>query len=312
MENLVSILVPCYNCEKFLENCLNSLINQSYKNLEIVCVNDGSIDNTLEILNNFALKDKRIKVFNKENEKSISKTRNFLLEKANGKYLTWVDSDDWVEKNYILDMVNAMENKNVDLVICGYQKDKKINAKQKIQSKKIYTLNNIDAIKEIATGKLFQGFVCTKLYKTNMIKSFSFSDNISYGEDLLFNYEYLKTIGLVYYFNNSNYHYVFNKKSITKQKFNTSKLTLLDANNYLINDSSTLDFNINKNFKGMLAVNSLGTLIDIKLSKYKDKTLKKQLKNNIKQNKKYVINNKYFSKFHRFILLISPLFLWLL
>lgn len=302
MENLVSILVPCYNCEKFLENCLNSLINQSYKNLEIVCVNDGSIDNTLEILNNFALKDKRIKVFNKENEKSISKTRNFLLQKANGKYLTWVDSDDWVEKNYILDMVNAMENENVDLVICGYQKDKKINAKQK-KIKRYYEIdNNIETLKKMIAMKPYLGYCWAKLYKTNIAKSILFDTDVNFSEDMLFNCKYLLVSKSSYYFNTSNYHYIQHKSSIMHSKIDENKLTILKSSEKIIELTKNVDNQLYNNAVVAHSLNCLNMYYQLTISKIKNKQLNKYLLENMLIGRPLIKNNKYFMKILRFAL----------
>ena len=92
----ISIIVPVYNTEKFLEKCLNSLIKQTLKDIEIICINDGSIDNSLQILRKFANKDKRIQIINQTNS-GLSIARNAGINKATGEYIGFVDSDDWVD-----------------------------------------------------------------------------------------------------------------------------------------------------------------------------------------------------------------------
>ncbi|MBQ9920107.1 MAG: glycosyltransferase family 2 protein, partial [Clostridia bacterium] len=103
----VSIIVPVYNVAEYLEDCLNSLVNQSYENIEIISINDGSKDNSLEILKTFAEKDLRIKVFDNENH-GVSYTRNFGIKNCTGDYIAFVDSDDIVAKNYIEVLVNSL------------------------------------------------------------------------------------------------------------------------------------------------------------------------------------------------------------
>ena len=97
-EDLISIIVPVYNVEKYLEQCLESLLNQTYKNIEIIVVNDGSTDQSLDILKKYSFKDNRIKLYSQKNQ-GISAARNTALEHINGKYVMFVDSDDWIEIN---------------------------------------------------------------------------------------------------------------------------------------------------------------------------------------------------------------------
>ena len=100
MNDLVSIIVPIYNEEKYLGHCLESLLDQSYENLEIICVNDGSTDNSLEILNEYSKRDFRVKLFVQPNQ-GLSISRNNGLSKANGEYVLFVDCDDWIERDTI-------------------------------------------------------------------------------------------------------------------------------------------------------------------------------------------------------------------
>lgn len=108
---LVSIVVPCYNIEKYIERCINSIINQTYKNLEIIAVNDGSKDNTLNILNRLKLKEPRLKVLNYENH-GLSFARNRGIEQAQGQYIMFVDGDDFLNENIVNELLNTLEEKN--------------------------------------------------------------------------------------------------------------------------------------------------------------------------------------------------------
>ena len=104
----ISIIVPVYNTEKYLSKCLNSLIKQTYKDIEIIVVNDGSKDKSLEIAKKFAKQDNRIKVFNKENG-GLSSARNFGIEKASGEYIGFVDSDDYIKENMFEILYNMIK-----------------------------------------------------------------------------------------------------------------------------------------------------------------------------------------------------------
>lgn len=116
----VNIIVPIYNGEKYLNRCIDSLLNQSYKNNEYIFVNDGSTDNTLNILNKYAEKDKRIIIIDKENT-GVSDSRNKGIEKATGDYICFCDCDDMYEENYIETMLNLAINENVDVVKCNFR-----------------------------------------------------------------------------------------------------------------------------------------------------------------------------------------------
>ena len=116
----VSIIVPVYNNEEFLDKCLKSIINQTYKNLEIILINDGSKDNSLKIMKDYAIKDTRIIIIDKKNE-GVSKARNDGIKKATGQYITFVDSDDYIDLTQIEEMYNAIKKNKVDVVRSNYK-----------------------------------------------------------------------------------------------------------------------------------------------------------------------------------------------
>ena len=117
----ISIVVPVYNVENYIEECINSIINQTYKNLEIILVDDGSTDSSGKICDKFAKNDDRIKVIHKKNE-GLGKTRNVRILESTGDYLFFVDSDDFIDLNTIEKLYNRSNNGTMDLVICDYYK----------------------------------------------------------------------------------------------------------------------------------------------------------------------------------------------
>ena len=121
-EDLISIIVPVYNVEKYLEQCLESLLNQTYKNIEIIVVNDGSTDQSLDILNKYSFKDNRIKLYSQKNQ-GISAARNTALEHINGKYIMFVDSDDWIEINTCETALHELKKNDSDIVMWAYKRD---------------------------------------------------------------------------------------------------------------------------------------------------------------------------------------------
>ena len=114
-ENIkISIIVPCYNVEKYLPECLDSLLNQTFKYFEIICVNDGSNDSTLSILEKYSKKDSRIKIISQKN-KGLSGARNTGIDAAKGDYIAFLDSDDWVDNNFYLKLYEAITKHNCDI-----------------------------------------------------------------------------------------------------------------------------------------------------------------------------------------------------
>ena len=114
---MISVIVPVYNSVKYLDKCIQSILNQTYKNFELLLVNDGSSDNSLEICNLYALKDDRVKVIDQSNG-GVSSARNAGIDYAKGEWITFVDSDDWVHKDYLLQRVALAEERNADVVYC--------------------------------------------------------------------------------------------------------------------------------------------------------------------------------------------------
>ena len=122
MNKLISIIMPVYNAEKYLNRSIESIMNQTYNNIEIILVNDGSTDNSLEICTSYQEKDNRIKLINQAN-KGVSFARNKGIDEATGDYIMFIDSDDYVEKNMIEDMVSKITEDDIDLVISGIKMD---------------------------------------------------------------------------------------------------------------------------------------------------------------------------------------------
>ena len=118
--NYISIIVPIFNAEKYINKCIDSLLNQTKKELEIILVNDGSTDNTENIIKNY--KDKRIKYYKNKNQ-GIGKSRNFGITKATGKYIMFIDSDDYIEDNACELLFEKAEKDNLDIVICDFYRE---------------------------------------------------------------------------------------------------------------------------------------------------------------------------------------------
>lgn len=203
----ISIIVPIYNEEENLRKCIESLINQTYKELEIILINDGSTDNSKEIIESF--KDKRIVAINKKNT-GISDTRNIGIGKSTGDYIMFVDSDDYLELNCIERLIETAEKENSEIVMFNYYLEtpsKRIEIKlPKIEAR------NLKEDKDLLT-KIHLG-PCTKIFKAELIKDNLFPLNLKY-EDVPFVVEAVIKAGKISFVPNYLYHYVIKKSGET-------------------------------------------------------------------------------------------------
>ena len=193
MDDLISVIIPVYEVEKYIEKCLDSVINQTYTNLEIILVEDGSKDNSSKICDEYAKKDKRIQVIHKENA-GVSSARNTGLDKANGKYIAFIDSDDYVDKEYIEYLYNEITKNNADISICGtIDIDENENVCK--ESKKIEkTLNLEETLQELLQEKYYSSVVWAKMYKAELAKKVKFNENLKIAEDFDYLYNIIKNL----------------------------------------------------------------------------------------------------------------------
>lgn len=221
MNEIISIVVPIYNSEKTIEKCIVSLIKQSYKELEIILVNDGSTDNSLGICRECSKIDKRIKVLDKDNA-GVSSARNTGIENATGKYLMFCDSDDWVNANWCQHFIeNYVDN---HLVMCGISFN---NIDSNTVVKSMADINEkIRLVHKKDFFKLYEyGFnsPCNKIYDLDCINQnkIRFNTKIDLGEDVLFNLEYLSNINSnIIVINECLYNYeVSSKDSLSRKIF---------------------------------------------------------------------------------------------
>lgn len=228
---MVSIIIPIYNTEQYLRQALDSIINQTYKNLQIICINDGSTDNSLSIIEEYARKDNRIEIISQDN-KGLSAVRNVGMQHSKGEYLTFVDSDDWIDLDCIEKAVTYAKNSQAQVVMWSYIKESlqassKVHfwnnnrtfEKEQLQNLHIRLLGLIGKeLRQIETLDSL-GTVCMKLYKTSLIKetalTFTDTKSVGSGEDVLANQYLFNFVHKVAYINDTFYHYRRNPISLT-------------------------------------------------------------------------------------------------
>ena len=191
---LVSVIVPVYNVEYVIENCIESILSQTFTDFELVLVDDGSPDNSGRICDEYAKKDDRVIVIHKENG-GVSSARNVGIDRAKGKYICFVDSDDYVSKDYLKTLIDVKKNNKADNIWCYFKTVDKYS--ERIDCKEVSPETNLEkyTVKDIMTLHekwLDAGPVC-KLYISDIIKenNLKFDDSLSLGEDLIFNFVYL-------------------------------------------------------------------------------------------------------------------------
>ena len=219
----ISIIIPVYNVEKYLERCLNSIVNQTLYDLEIICINDGSPDNSLEILERYSKQDKRIKIINQENS-GLSVARNTGMEIAVGEYIGFVDSDDWVDSNFYENLYNSAKKYNTDIAVASVLRERKKYSSYRIKynNEKVYT----------EKSEIFNAcdcpnicYVWNKIYKTEFFKSqnLKFQEGMFF-EDILFTTKILGNSKSLVTVPNTYYHYMVNDgTSIVKSNHTLKK-----------------------------------------------------------------------------------------
>lgn len=223
---LISILIPVYNVEKYIEKCLSSLFeNKHAKDCEFVITNDYSKDNSMEIVNNVLNKYpqiKNVKIINHDKNRGLAAARNTGLQNSTGKYILNVDSDDYVENNYIDEFYNLVYEEDYDIIGCSFiseYQDKSINEPQKLE------LQYINLINELITCKIKNALWC-KMFKRDIIinNNIQWIEGIDMYEDLVFDIQYFPFIKKVYNIDKYLYHYTIRSNSISHKIINEKKL----------------------------------------------------------------------------------------
>lgn len=254
-KELVSIVIPAFNCEKTIKKCLDSIISQNYNNFEIIIINDGSTDGTESCLKEY-LNNPKIAVINKKNE-GVSATRNLGIDVSNGKYIIFIDSDDYIEQNYVSSLIELQE-KNPDslcgcfITRCSEKKDLKIIEHDMKYTKSIF-------IDQIIKAKI-DGFIVRYLFKKEMLKKVRFDLSLSYMEDTLFLLNYLS--------NSKIKNIVFTNK--------TKYIYEYQSNNSVTNNERYIEKNI------INVCNSIDQIYSYSLKKYQKKYEKTLMQRKVK------------------------------
>jgi len=302
----VSIIVPVYNTENYLKKCLDSLVNQTLENIEILIVNDGSTDNSQKIIDEYKeLYSNKIKIFNKSNG-GLSDARNFAIPHTTGEYIGFVDSDDYIELDMFEKMYALAKTKNLDLVECNF------NWEYPNKIKIDYGIDYLEKKDFFLFGRVM---VCNKLFKTSIIKdnNITFSKSLNY-EDIEFFYNLIPYINNYSLINNSFYHYIQRDNSIINNQTKKTADIFIILNNIINFYKSNNLFDIYKTELEYLYIRFLLGSSFLRIVKIKNKNLRKELLNksinelystfpNWKENKLLKIKSKkniYYKTINKF------------
>lgn len=223
----ISVIVPVYNVEKYLQKCLDSIIGQTYRNLEIILVNDGATDSSKEICERYVLNDSRVQLITQKNQ-GLSAARNTGFAASSGEYVIFIDSDDYIADTMLEVLKNNIVKYDADMATCGicnvFQNYEEVLCREK----KIYACDNIEAYKEILIGERVPGSICCKLLKRDSIKEIGFPVNRHY-EDAFYHIELMQRIKKVCIDTEPLYYYVHRSESITTSKYQKASFDIVKA-----------------------------------------------------------------------------------
>lgn len=312
----ISIIIPVYNAEQYLEECLLSISQQTFTDFEIWAINDGSKDRSLEILKKYQEKEPRLKVFSQEN-KGVSAARNLGLENASGDFITFVDADDTIKNDYLSQLISVfLLDKSVDLAVCGF-----LGSETRVFKEISFIINeeNIENVISLFDKYLLFPPYC-KLYKHAIIaeNGIKFNETINFSEDILFNLDYLAYCNKIHSYNYVGYNYRIVENSLSKRE-DLSRFVILENTHDRIDNYFGTFANSQVNYINYMleldywnAYNSLHALLKNK-SMLSDKEIFQWLKTTLNfrfynQKRKDIIEKTFFMRLSEFK---SPFLLYL-
>ena len=228
MNPLISVIVPIYNVEKYLARCVDSIVNQTYKNLEIILVDDGSPDLCPQMCDDYAEKESRIKVVHKKNG-GLSDARNAGIAVATGEYISFIDSDDYVSDDFFECLLDVMNKENSDIAECSVVKFYEVNRFDEFSDDlSVKTYDTQDAMSALIAENPFHQHVWNKLYKTELVKDIPYAVD-KLNEDEFWTYQVFGRANKVSKLNKTMYYYFQRNSSIMGVGYNIRRLDALEG-----------------------------------------------------------------------------------
>lgn len=295
MNKKISVIVAIYNVEKFLDKCIDSISNQSYSNIEIILVNDGSTDNSKKICDKWAKKDSRIKIINKSNG-GLSDARNIGIRNSNGEYICFIDGDDYIDKDMVSKMFRAIDENEAEISICNrYHVFENGNKFIKFEQKeKNIIMNSEEAIFQMNSFKSFDMSACTKMFKRKLFENIEFPKG-KISEDFYVMYKLFDKANKIVSISDPLYFYYQRNGSITKnKKFNYDFIRAAYEQCMFVEKKYPNLKDCVRTAYASANMTSYNSMINFK-AKVPQK-IQKELRSNVKENYKYIKENKDIKK----------------
>ncbi len=286
MRQLVSVLIPTYNSESWLSRCLDSIIKQSYTNIEILVYNDGSTDNTADIIHRYATKDGRIRIIGTKRV-GIAAARNILIDESNGQMAMFIDSDDWIESQTIEKLVKLIIEDNLDFCGCSMFYDYFNKTELLIANPPGgYTIyKRKDVVYQYLDLTQLHGSLCNKLIKTEILKKNRFNTGWDFAEDSSFLWKVLNVVNRVGLTSERLYHYCAHAESLSERNFRVNQLRFVESWKCILEDVEKDYPEFFNKARASFAFIVMSTLNSIMRSEYNDKNVIDNLMDLLSRNR---------------------------
>lgn len=226
---LISVIIPVYNAEKFLKQCLDSVLGQTYENIEVIVVNDGSLDGSLTILKSYAKKDNRIHIVDQENQ-GVAVARNVGLANAGGDYILFVDADDWVESDIAENLLTLLEETpDADIAVCASDSAESSADIIRSMGYDVEVWDSARQKREFLTHQRLQGMLWNKLIRATLFSGLAFDTSVGYGEDAQVMWKVLACCRNMVMTNQVLYHHIIDPGSISNRRFSSRKYSAVEV-----------------------------------------------------------------------------------
>lgn len=250
---MITVIVPIYNTEKYLKRCIDSILEQTYKEIELILVNDGSTDKSEDICKEYLKNDNRIIYYKIENG-GQGRARNYALDRCNGEWISFIDSDDWIENDMFEKMINMAETNECDIAICGWYRNHGFKQIEQPTIKDVKYYNNLELMKEYLSSNIITSSMCNKIYKKKLWEDTRFPE-LRAREDAAVLYKILSKSKKAVYIGESKYIQYVRPGSTERQGFSINKMNI-------INESRNMKTFINEKYP------ELSDIVAVRPAKY--------------------------------------------
>lgn len=268
---LISVIIPAYNAETTIDRCIRSIQDGFYSSIEMIVVNDGSVDGTQQIVSRIADEDDRIKLINQENT-GVAGARSAGLRNATGKYIAWCDADDWVEPDWLESLYAHIKKYDADIAICRCQ----IDGRPSVNTGEVEIWNRGVAMMKFLEHKQLNGTLYNKLFRHDILKTCQFDETLSYFEDDGFFWDALKHVTSIVRFHEEKYHFIVNPNSLTAAKCNEKRVRALSVWETVAADCENTVYE--RAAKSQLAYQYFNLLLAMCRSGYHDKQTERKIR----------------------------------